>query len=200
VTPSPDHMPPDSPSYVRLDGRLDQVTRQKVDDLARRFHQPRASVLAYIMQWGLSPEPMNEIDQGESHGPVRHLNCYVASDLYEHVQRTASAAGIKTAPWLRQMVRQVTLTDFPMSWQEATPGERSHDSRAYGKRFMMRLDNPTWEKLEDLSTYFDKSIAEIIRQLIAQAKIEHFPEPWQAAGGPRRSHPRPEVSTRRRQS
>jgi predicted DNA-binding protein len=200
VTPSSDHQPSAPRSHARVNARLNQVTRQKVDDLARRFHQPRASVLAYIMQWGLSREPMHEIDQGASHSPARYLNCSVASDLYEHVQRVASAAGIKTAPWLRQMVGQIAITDFPTSWQEATPRERFHESRAYGKRFMMRLDAPTWEKLEDLSTHFGTSAAEIIRQLVAQAEPEDFPQAWQSAGRSRRSHPRREASTRRRQS
>jgi hypothetical protein len=62
VTPSSDHQPSDPRSHARVNARLNQVTRQKVDDLARRFHQTRASVLAYIMQWGLSREPMHEID------------------------------------------------------------------------------------------------------------------------------------------
>jgi hypothetical protein len=37
-----------------MDARLDAVTRAKVDDLAQRFHQPRAAVLCHIMHWGLS--------------------------------------------------------------------------------------------------------------------------------------------------
>jgi hypothetical protein len=37
---------------------------------------------------------------------------------------------------------------------------------------------PPWEKLEDLSTHFDKEAAEIIRQLIAQAEPEDFPPSW----------------------
>jgi hypothetical protein len=76
---------------------------------------------------------------------------------------------------------------------------RSHDLRDYGKRFMMRLDNPTWEKLEEFSKRFDKSAAEIIRQLVAQATIEDFPETWpRASGGARRAYPRHNASTRRR--
>jgi hypothetical protein len=55
---------------------------------------------------------------------------------------------------------------------------RSRDSRNDGKRFMMRLDKPTREKLEGLPMQFDKSIAEIIRQLVAQAKLEDFPQGW----------------------
>jgi hypothetical protein len=33
-----------------MDARLDAVTRQKVDDLATRFHQPRAAVLCHMAQ------------------------------------------------------------------------------------------------------------------------------------------------------
>jgi hypothetical protein len=34
---------------------------------------------------------------------------------------------------------------------------RVHDSRYYGKRYMMRLDPLTWEKLEHFSEHFDTS-------------------------------------------
>ena len=74
--------------------------------------------------------------------------------------------------------REIGLTDFPTSWQEATPRERSHDSGTYGKRFMLRLDDLTREKLEDLSSHFDTSAAEIIRHLITQAKPKDFPKSW----------------------
>jgi hypothetical protein len=162
VTPSPDHTPPIPPLHVRFNARLDATTRQKVDDLAKRFHQPRAAVLTSIMHWGLSRGPMDKIDHGESQGPVRPLNLYVASDLYKHIQKAATAAGVKAAPWLRHMVRQVAVTDFPASWQEATPGERSHDSRHYDKRFMARFDAQTQEKREELSRHFNTSAAEIM--------------------------------------
>jgi hypothetical protein len=61
------------------------------------------------------------------------------------------------------MIRQVTPEDFSASWHEGQADERSHDSRRYGKRFMLRLDDPTWEMLEALSTHFKTSGAEIIR-------------------------------------
>jgi hypothetical protein len=66
------------------------------------------------------------------------------------------------------MVRQITLTDFPASWQEPAPSERSHDSRIYDTRFMLRLDESAQTKLQQLVTQFGASKAEIIRQLIAQ--------------------------------
>jgi hypothetical protein len=54
-----------------------------------------------------------------------------------------------------------------VSHRSREPAMRSRDSRYYGKRFMMRLDPETWKNIEELSAHFDKSIAEIIRQLIA---------------------------------
>jgi hypothetical protein len=80
---TPSAPPSDVPrASIRLDARLDATTRQKVDDLARHFHQPRAAVLSYIMQWGLSCGQTEPLDRNDSPGPVRHLYFYVASDLY----------------------------------------------------------------------------------------------------------------------
>src|SRR5262245_62856037 len=112
-----------SRSSIRMDARLDATTRQKMDDLARHFGRPRASVLCHMMEWGLSREPTGPLDQGESHGPVRHLYLYVPSDLHKQVEKAATAAGMNIASWLRHMVRQIMIADFPASWQEATPGE-----------------------------------------------------------------------------
>jgi hypothetical protein len=83
------------------------------------------------------------------------------------------------APWLRQMVRQMTIADFPASWHEARSEERSHDSATYGTRFMLRLDEPSQTTLQQLVKQFDTSKAEIIRQLIAQANDKDFPKSWQ---------------------
>jgi hypothetical protein len=130
------------------------------------------------MRWGLSRGQTRTLDQGESHGPVRLLYCYVASELHEQVEQAASAAGVKTAHWLRSMVRQIGVADFPTNWQEATPRERSHDSRIYGTRFMLRLDEPSQTKLDQLIKQFGASKAEIIRHLIAQATPEAFPQSW----------------------
>ena len=58
---------------------------------------------------------------------------------------------------------------------------RSHDSRYYGKRFMLRLDTATWERLEALSRHFSMSIAEVVRQLVAQTEIEDVPPTWPVA-------------------
>jgi Ribbon-helix-helix protein, copG family len=44
---------------------------------------------------------------------------------------------------------------------------------------MLRLDEPSQTKLEQLIKEFGTSKADIIRQLIAQAKAEDFPPSWQ---------------------
>jgi hypothetical protein len=33
-----------------MDARLDAMTRRKVDELARHFHQPRAAVVCHVME------------------------------------------------------------------------------------------------------------------------------------------------------
>jgi hypothetical protein len=44
---------------------------------------------------------------------------------------------------------------------------------------MLRLDEPSQTKLQQLVKQFGASKAEIIRQLIAQANDEDFPKIWQ---------------------
>jgi cytochrome P450 len=141
------------------------------------------------MHWGLSREPTGPLDQGESHGPVRHRYLYVSSELHEHVAKAAAAAGVHIAPWLRHLVRQVTIADFPASWQEARSAERSHDSRTYRTRFMLRLDGSSHTKLRQLVKQFGASKAESIRQLLAQATPEDFPKSWHMKAAEHRTHP-----------
>ena len=107
MNPSSDETPRGARSSIRMNARLDAATRAKVDALAGRFHRPRAAVVCHIMKWGLG--------QGESEGPVRHLYLYVDVALHTRVGQAAAALGIDVAPWLRHMVRQVTMTDFPHS-------------------------------------------------------------------------------------
>jgi hypothetical protein len=189
VNQPPNHKLSTSRANIRMDARLDATTRQKVDDLAQHFHQPRAAVLCHIMQWALSREQTGPFDQGDAQGPVRHLYLYVASALYERVEQAAIAAGVNIAPWLRHMVRQITITDVPASWQEARSEERSHDSRTYGTRFMLRLDEPSQTKLQQLVKQYGVSKAEIIRQLVAQVNDEDFPKSWQMRAAEHRVQP-----------
>jgi predicted DNA-binding protein len=186
VTSPSDHRPSEPRSSIRTDARLDPATRQNVDNLSQHFGRPRAAVLCQIMEWGLGREQTGPLDQGEAQGPVRHLYLYGASALHERVEKAAIATGMKIAPWLRHMVRQITITDFPRSWQEARSEKRSHDSRTYDRRFMLRLDEPSQTKLQQLVKQFEVSKAEIIRQLVAQAKPEDFPPSWQMSAAERR--------------
>jgi predicted transcriptional regulator len=179
VSPSQDHRPPEPRASVRMNARLDPTTRRKVDDMARHFGRPRAAVLCHIMECGLSRAQTPLLDQGASRGPVCHRYRDVASDLHARVEKAAAAAGMNIAPWLRHMVRQITMADFPATWQEARLEKRSHDSHSYGTRFMLRLDEASQVKLQQLIRQIGGSKAEVIRQLIAQANAEDFPKSWQ---------------------
>jgi predicted DNA-binding protein len=190
MSPSLNHQPHEPRASIRMDARLDADTRQNVDDLARYFHQPRAAVLCHIMHWVLRHSQTGPLDQGDAQGPVRHLYLYVESELYERLEKAAAAVGMKIASWLRHMVRQMTIADFPASWQEERSEERSHDSHMYAKRFMMRLDEPSQIKLQELVKQFGSSKAEIIRQLIAQANDEDFPPSWRMRAAEHRAQTR----------
>jgi predicted DNA-binding protein len=178
VQAPPDPTPHDPHAGIRLDARLDADTRQKVDELAGHFRRPRAAVLRHIMQWGLGQGHTAPLEQGESEGPVHHLHLYVDVELHKGVEQAAAALGVDIAPWLRHMVRQVTMTDFPASWQEARVEARSHDSPRYRERFMLRLDESSRIRLQALVEHFGVSKADIIRQLLAQATPDTFPASW----------------------
>jgi hypothetical protein len=124
-----------------------------------------------------------------------NLYLFVERELHARVEGAATAAGVKIAPLLRQMVRQITVTDFPAGWQEERSEERSHDSRTYTERFMLRLDETSQTKLQQLIKRFGASKAEIIRQLINQAEPEDFPPSWQM-GAAERSMPPMRQQTR----
>lgn len=174
---------------VRMDAALDQKTRATLEELAMASQRSRAAVLRQVMQWGLGQK-----------GPItyevpRHITSFffmVDAALHQQVREAAQSAGVDVAPWLRHMMRQIRKEDFPKSWQAGntdrrkTTGQRSHDSRHYGKRFMLRLEDQTWARLEELANYLGQSNAEVIRQLIVQAKLEQFPRSWQLAVKERR--------------
>jgi predicted transcriptional regulator len=55
---------------------------------------------------------------------------------------------------------------------------------------MLRLDDASRTKLQEFVERFDASKAEIIRQLIAQAKEEDFQKSWQRRAAEHRVQPR----------
>src|SRR4029453_9091176 len=52
----PDHRPRGIQPRILMDACFDSMTRQKLDDLAKRFRRPCAAVLCHFMHWGLSYE------------------------------------------------------------------------------------------------------------------------------------------------
>jgi hypothetical protein len=114
----------------------------------------------------------------------------VDPELLQQAQAAAAAHGADVAAWERHAMPQVTRDDFPPSWRAGETTLWSHDSTYYGTRFMLRLDEVTWRKLEALTQTFHRSAAEVIRQLIAQATPEAFPQSWHVALEERRQEAR----------
>jgi len=125
------------------------------------------------MQWGLTQTRGWSIDMAVP-GTVRTLGKLLELELLQQVQESAEAHGASVAAWVRQAMRQVTLEDFPENWHTGETAIRSHDSRYYGQRFMLRLNETTAKKLQHLVEQFGMPRAEIIRQLITQATPEAF--------------------------
>jgi hypothetical protein len=99
------------------------------------------------------------------------------------VQDAAAAHGVSVAAWLRQAMRQVTPGDFPASWRAGSEPIRTHESGYFARKFMLRLDQETSIKLKTLTHAFDCSADAVIRQLIAQATLDDFPQSWHLAVG-----------------
>ena len=173
---------------VRHQARLDVETHTKLEELAAAFHRKRSAILRYVMQWGLAQTGSWTVDRAVP-GTVRTVGMLLEPKLLQQVQEGAAVHGATVAAWLRQAMRQVTPEDFPGSWQAEDVQDRSprsHDSRQYRTRFMLRLDDETSEKLDTLTRGFDRSAAEVIRHLIAQATPEDFPQSWWLAAAAHR--------------
>jgi hypothetical protein len=187
---------PPSRRSVRIDAGLDTQTRAKLERLVIAFHRSRAAVLRQVMHWGLERRTAGPIDEGEAQGPSCGPFLTVESELHRQLRAVARAAGLAVAPWMRHMMRRITKADFPKSWQvkaietQTATGQRPHDSRYYGTRFMLRLDAPARARLEALASHFDASQAEVIRQLIIQVTVEDFLPSWHLAAGERRRRQR----------
>jgi predicted transcriptional regulator len=165
--------------------RLDAETHAKLEALANSFYRKRAQILRHVMQWGIAHTNGWTIDSSIPDRP--HLvQMLVEPDLLQQVHAAADAHGASVAAWLRHAMRQVTHDDFPPSWRAEEIAVRSHDSGYYERRFQLRLDQATQRKLETLTQTFQRSAAEVIRQLIAQARPENFPQSWHIAVKERR--------------
>jgi predicted transcriptional regulator len=166
----------------------------KLEDLAKAFHRKRAPIVRYVLPWGLCHSEGWIIDRSAVVA-VPPVSVLLEPELLQRVRDAAAAQSASVAAWVRHALRQVTPDDFPATWQaQAHEGgrSRSHDSPTYGRRFMLRLDESTAQQLQGLVAQFGTSRAEIIRQLVAQAKPEDFPHSWQLAArerGSRRTRP-----------
>jgi predicted transcriptional regulator len=163
---------------VRHQARLDAETHTKLEELARTFHRTRSAILRYVLQWELTQTREQTVDMAVP-GTVCTVGMQLEPELLQQVQEAAAAHGATVAGWLRQAMREVTIDDFPATWRAGVAGVRSHDSQTYRQRFMLRLGERTSQKLQHLVEQLGMSRAEIIRQLVRQAKPEDFPEHWQ---------------------
>jgi predicted transcriptional regulator len=170
---------------ARHQARLDAETHAKLDALASTFHRKRSAILRYVMQWGLRHSEGWTIDRSPI-STVPPVPVLLEPELLQQVQDAASAHGASIAAWLREAVRRVTAEDFPASWRAGEMASRSHESAYFHQKFGMRLDEVTSRKLEALTQTFHRPAAEVIRQLIVQAKPEDFPKSWQMAVEERR--------------
>jgi predicted transcriptional regulator len=176
-----EEQPSQRPRYsVRRQARLNADTHAKLEVLAKTFHRKRAAILRYVMHWGLAHTQGWTIDQSIP-ARVHPVTMLVEPILLQQVQAAARHHGVSVVAWERHAMRQVTLEDFPSSRRAGETVPRSHDSGHYGTRFMLRLDDETSIKLATLTQAFHRSAAEVIRQLVAQARPEDFPESWQLA-------------------
>jgi predicted transcriptional regulator len=168
---------------------LDAETQAKLEELARTFHRKRAAVLRFVMGWGLAHTSEWTLDPSIPDRP--HLvHMLVDPERLRQVRAAAAAHGADVAAWERHAMQQVTLEDFPASWRAGEMAPRSHGSAYYRRPFILRLDDETSRKLATLTQTSHRSAAEVIRQLIAQARPEDFPPNWRLAvqaGSPQRA-------------
>jgi hypothetical protein len=178
--PLPEPQPRQRRYSVRCQARLDAETQAKLVVLTKTFHRKHAQILRQVMRWALAHTEGWTIDPSI---PDRTylVHMLVEPELLRQVQDAAAAHGVSVAAWLRHALRQVTLADFPASWRAGDIATRSHESGYYRNRFMLRLGGATQRKLQALMHTFYRPAAEVIRQLIAQARPEEFPECWHLA-------------------
>jgi predicted transcriptional regulator len=180
VHASPDHRPRPRRDSVRCQARLDAELSAKLEDLARIVHRKRGAVLRAVMQWRLAQTKGWSIDRWTVVA-VPPVPVLLPPALLQQVQDRAARHGVSMAAWVREAMRRVTAEDFPGSWRARETPSRSHESGYFRRKCGIRLDDVTSPKLEGLTTTFHRSAAEVIRQLITQARPGNFPQSWQMA-------------------
>lgn len=191
------YAPPDNwpgqPRYgARQEVHLNPVTWAKLKGFVTSFRRSRSEALRHLLQWGLDHGQGWKIARGRMHAQAHRIFLRIEPELRQQMREAATAAGDDVSAWLRHAFHLVTVADLPASWQAASTEQghaplRAHDSRTYSRRFMLRMDTASWRKLDTLAQRFDRSAADIIRQLIAQASPEDFPQSWRMAANERRA-------------
>jgi hypothetical protein len=142
------------------------------------------------LRHAVGARPYDGVEHCSIHPRPHLVRMLVDPELLQQEQGAVEAHGVTVAAWLRHAMRQVSLEDFPPSWCVGETAARSHDSGYSRGKFGLRLDEVTSRKLEALMQTFHRSAAEVIRQLIAQARPEDFPPSWRLAvqeGSPQRT-------------
>jgi predicted transcriptional regulator len=129
-------------SSVRYQARLDAETHTKLEELARTFHRKRSAILRSVMPWELTQTRGWTVDMAVP-GTVCTLSLLLEPELLQQVQEAAAVHRSTVAAWLRQAMRQIARDAFPDSWRAGEPTARSHDSRPYQRRWMLRRDDET---------------------------------------------------------
>jgi len=186
VTSPPDDGPSHRRDSARYQARLDAALSATLEDLARTVHRTRGMVLRGVMPWGLVQTKRWSMARSPVVA-VPPVPVLVPPALLAQVQDAAASHGVTMAVWLRHALPQIAADDVPASRQAGETRPRSHDSGHHGRRLMLCLDDETSNKWERLTQAFGRSAAEVIRQLIAQAKSEDFLESWHLAVNERRT-------------
>jgi hypothetical protein len=170
---------------VRSQARLDAQTHATREALTTTFRRKRAPILRYVMRWGRSHSGGWTIDEFLP-AAVHLVHVLVEPALLQHVQTGAGHHKVRAAVGLRQALRLITPEDFPPGRRAGETASRSHDSGHDQRRFMLRFDGATSDKLATLAQAFDRPAAEVLCQRIIQAMVAAFPQSWHLAVAERR--------------
>jgi predicted transcriptional regulator len=131
------------------------------------FRCRRSAVLRQVLEWGLTHGQGWKIDRSRPPSRAQRVFLRLEPEVRERVEAAATAAGGDVSAWLRHAVARITVADFPASWHTASSEwrrapMRSHASHINRKRFMMRLDDASTRRLDELAQHFNRSAADII--------------------------------------
>ena len=114
MTPPRDPQPRHVRDRVRYQARLAAETHAKLAELAAAFHRTRSAILRHAMPWGLTQTRGWTVDRAVP-GMVRTVGMRLEPELLQQVQEAAATHGATGAAWVRQMLREVRIDDFPES-------------------------------------------------------------------------------------